>query len=216
MPRSGSRKANRKPRAKKSRKSRVKKSRVRRKPGVKKSRVRRKPGVKKSRKSRVKKPVGFIDKVRKDGDILAEYKHWYAILDLKQYYLGRLFLYAKRAGATDMVELNQDEIDELWDILKFLKYTVYPNTWKPDIINYAFLGNDVQHCHLHVIPRYKSDRQIKINGELFQDENFGHNYSNPNTKATRKRKSATQAKIRSKLKKAFKKRKSIRRKSASY
>jgi len=205
MPRSKSRKTNRKPRAKKSRKSKVKKSRVR-----------RKSRVKKSRKIGVKKPVGFIDKVRKDGDILAEYKHWYAILDLKQYYLGRLFLYAKRAGATDMVELNQAEIDELWDILKFLKYTVYPNTWKPDIINYAFLGNDVQHCHLHVIPRYKSDRQIKINGEIFQDENFGHNYSNPNTKSTRKRKSSTQAKIRSKLKKAFKKRKSVRRKRASY
>jgi len=186
---------------------------VRKKSRAKKS---RKARAKKSRKSGVKKPVGFIDKVRKDGDILAEYKHWYAILDLKQYYLGRLFLYAKRAGATDMVELNQAEIDELWDILNFLKYTVYPNTWKPDIINYAFLGNDVQHCHLHVIPRYKSDRQIKINGEIFQDENFGHNYSNPNTKATRKRKSSTQAKIRSKLKKTFKKRKSVRRKSERY
>ena len=49
----------------------------------------------------------FIEKVRSDGDILAEYEHWYAILDIKQYYLGRLFLYAKREGATDMVELNQ-------------------------------------------------------------------------------------------------------------
>ena len=28
----------------------------------------------------------FIEKVRSDGDILAEYEHWYAILDIKQYY----------------------------------------------------------------------------------------------------------------------------------
>lgn len=145
----------------------------------------------------------FIEKVRSDGDILAEYKHWYAILDIKQYYLGRLFLYAKREGATDMVEINQEERDELWEILRYIKDVVYPKTWKPDIINYAFLGNEVQHCHLHIIPRYKSDREITINEELFKDENYGHNYSNPNTKATRKRLPSTQAIIRNELKRVF-------------
>ena len=145
----------------------------------------------------------FIEKVRNDGDILAEYEHWYAILDVKQYYLGRLFLYAKRDGATDMVELNQEERDELWEILRYIKYVVYPKTWKPYIINYAFLGNEVQHCHLHIIPRYKSDREITINGELFKDDNYGHNYSNGNTKDLRIRSPATQAIIRNKLKKVF-------------
>jgi len=145
----------------------------------------------------------FIENVRSDGDILSEYEHWYAILDIKQYYLGRLFLYAKREGATDMVEINQEERDELWEILRYIKDVVYPNTWKPDIINYAFLGNEVQHCHLHIIPRYKSDRVITINKELFNDENYGHNYSNPNTKAIRKRLPSTQAIIRNELKRVF-------------
>ena len=102
-----------------------------------------------------------------------------------------------------MVELNQEERDELWEILRYIKYVVYPKTWKPDIINYAFLGNEVQHCHLHIIPRYKSDREITINEELFKDENYGHNYSNPNTKATRKRLPSTQAIIRNELKRVF-------------
>ena len=147
----------------------------------------------------------FIEKVRNDGDILREFKYWYAILEIKQYYLGRMFLYAKRDEATDMVELNKYEIKELWKILKFIKNIVYPNTWKPDIINYSFLGNEVQHCHLHIIPRYKTEREITINGIIFKDNNFGKNYSNPNTKSTRFRDSTTQEIIRDKLKKQFKK-----------
>ena len=102
-----------------------------------------------------------------------------------------------------MVELNQEERDELWTILRYIKNTVYPSTWNPDIINYAFLGNEVQHCHLHVIPRYKSDREFVLNDEIFKDENYGHNYSNPNTKDIRERFPETQTIIRNKLKKAF-------------
>ena len=117
----------------------------------------------------------FLKKV--ENDILKEYKYWYAILDIKQYYLGRIFLYAKRPTATNMISLNKNEREELWSILKKIK-KIYKKTFNPDILNFAFLGNDVQHCHLHIIPRYKTQRII--NGVKFKDENYGHNYSRPN------------------------------------
>ena len=145
----------------------------------------------------------FIERLQAEGSVLKEFNNWYAVIDLKQYYLGRMFLYAKREDASDMVELNEDEVSELWKILKFIKNVAYPNTWAPDIINYAFLGNEVQHCHLHIVPRYKKEREIVINGVKFKDENYGHNYSNPNTKCSRKRDDTTQNIITNTLKKEF-------------
>ena len=143
----------------------------------------------------------FIKRLQEEGSVLKEFNNWYAVVDLKQYYLGRMFLYAKREDASDMVELNEDEVSELWKILKFIKNIVYPNTWAPDIINYAFLGNEVQHCHLHIVPRYKKEREI--NGVTFKDENYGHNYSNPNTKSSRIRDSETHSIITNTLRREF-------------
>ena len=119
------------------------------------------------------KPYSFTDPfIRKiQADILQEFQHWYAVLDIKQYYIGRLFLYAKRLDATDMVALNKDEREELWVILKKIQ-KIYAKTFKPDKLNFAFLGNDKEHCHLHVIPRYQAPRQF--NDVIFQDNQWGH------------------------------------------
>lgn len=119
----------------------------------------------------------FLNKI--EDTILFKYKHWIAVLDIKQYYLGRIFLFAKRLSANDMISLNIKEREELWSILKKIK-KIYTKTFKPDKLNFAFLGNELEHCHLHIIPRYK-DKRI-FNKITFRDENYGHNYSRPNTK----------------------------------
>ena len=147
------------------------------------------------------KPYSFTDPfIRKiQADILQEFQHWYAVLDIKQYYIGRLFLYAKRLDATDMVALNKDEREELWVILKKIQ-KIYAKTFKPDKLNFAFLGNDKEHCHLHVIPRYQTPRQF--NGLIFQDNQWGHNYSAPEA-STFKIDKDTHRKIYLKLKQYF-------------
>ena len=123
----------------------------------------------------------FLTKVRRH--ILKEYGHWYAILDIKQYYIGRLFLYAKRYEATDMTVLTSDEREELWDIILPEIKEVYAQTFEPDKLNFAFLGNDEEHCHLHVVPRYKTEKVITFEGIEFVDRNYGHNYARPDASA---------------------------------
>jgi diadenosine tetraphosphate (Ap4A) HIT family hydrolase len=123
------------------------------------------------------KEISFLDKIA--ADKIAEYEHWTVYLDLKQYYLGRVFVWAKRPEAIDMFELTTEEWAEFRSIAEDIKQ-MYAQTFTPDTLNVAFLGNDVPHCHCHIVPRYKTPRVI--DGNTFIDENWGHNYSNTNTK----------------------------------
>jgi diadenosine tetraphosphate (Ap4A) HIT family hydrolase len=53
--------------------------------------------------------------------------------------------------------------------------------FKPDLFNYASLGNDTHHLHVHVIPRYASPREFQ--GIAFEDKRWGHSYrTNPELK----------------------------------
>ncbi len=112
-------------------------------------------------------------------DLIGEYTHWEIFIDIKQYYLGRVFIWAKRDEAYDNFDLTLEEWKELHQIKIDLK-AMYDASYQPDKLNLAFLGNDVEHCHCHVVPRYKSPRVIQ--GITFKDENYGHNYSRDNTK----------------------------------
>lgn len=119
----------------------------------------------------------FLTKIEEDK--LAEFEHWTVYLDIKQYYLGRVFIWAKRTDADSFLELTTEEWSEIQKIFKDLKQ-MYADTFEPDNINMAFLGNDVEHCHCHIVPRYKKPKNF--DGIAFKDENWGHNYSNANTK----------------------------------
>ena len=124
----------------------------------------------------------FREKIASDQ--VASFTHWDVYLDIKQYYLGRVFVLAKRLGAASFTDLYDDELLELHKIIKIIKNS-YDCTQelRPDLINYAFLSNGMRHCHCHVVPRYKTERIFK--GTVFKDENFGHNYSRQNTKKFR-------------------------------
>jgi diadenosine tetraphosphate (Ap4A) HIT family hydrolase len=47
--------------------------------------------------------------------------------------------------------------------------------FKPDMFNWASLGNLSAQCHLHVIPRYSSKRVFS--DLTFEDKNWGKNYA---------------------------------------
>lgn len=45
----------------------------------------------------------------------------------------------------------------------------------PDLMNYAALGNNFKHLHVHLIPRYERSR--KFAGIEFIDKRWGKNYA---------------------------------------
>ena len=68
-----------------------------------------------------------------------------------------------------MCDLKNKEYQELNIILKESKNAL-SKCFKPDLFNYATLGNCVRHHHWHIIPRYKSQRII--NKIIFKDDNW--------------------------------------------
>jgi len=74
----------------------------------------------------------------------------------------------------DLFEVKEEEKDELFEIMRKLRNAV-KDLFKPDLFNYASLGNQVQHLHVHLVPRYKE--KIIFENIEFGDENWGRNFS---------------------------------------
>lgn len=104
---------------------------------------------------------------------IREYEYWRIELHGSQYYLGRCIVILKR-HVLDLFEINQDEREELFRIIPLLKDSI-KKSFGSDMLNYSSLGNEVQHLHLHVIPRYK--KTVKFAGREFKDEQWGSNPS---------------------------------------
>ncbi len=105
--------------------------------------------------------------------LVKEYKHWSVYLHENQGYLGRCILWCKREDAKKLTNATQEEQQELFSILKCVEKTLQ-ECFGPDLLNFAFLGNEVPHLHCHIIPRYESERifmQVRFN-----DSRFGKNY----------------------------------------
>jgi len=105
---------------------------------------------------------------------IAEYTHWTLYLNENQYYLGRVYIWSKRSGLVDLMDLTEDEQKELFEIAREVKKALI-KLFQPDMFNWASLGNLSSQCHLHVIPRYKDGRTIEY--VTFKDENWGKNYA---------------------------------------
>jgi len=71
---------------------------------------------------------------------------------------------------TDVSRITTDEWIELRLQIIRVKGAL-DSLFKPDHYNYAFLMNQDAQVHLHVIPRYRGQREW--NGELFEDPYFG-------------------------------------------
>lgn len=105
---------------------------------------------------------------------IADYKHWAIYLHPSQYYLGRVYIWSKREGLVDLMQITAEEMDELFEIGLKLRQVLCA-LFKPDLFNYAALGNDARQLHLHVIPRYSDQRDFA--GVQFIDGRWGQNYA---------------------------------------
>lgn len=105
---------------------------------------------------------------------IKEYKLWDLYLNEFQCYLGRVCLVAKREDAKDFIEMTEEEREEFFNIAKDVN-RVLKKLFKPDLMNYAALGNNFSHLHVHIIPRYEKERIFS--GIKFEDKRWGSNYA---------------------------------------
>lgn len=105
--------------------------------------------------------------------MIKQYRHWSVYLHENQSYLGRCVIWCHAKDAQELTDATLAEQQELFVILRNLKEAI-KTTFHPDWFNYTFLGNEIQHLHCHVIPRYAQPRMFM--SIEFRDEFFGHNY----------------------------------------
>ena len=94
------------------------------------------------------------------------YKTWTLYLNENQCYLGRVCLVANRESAKDFIGMTGEERDELFQVSQQIN-AVLKKLFSPDLMNYASLGNNFNHLHFHIIPRYEKERVF--NGIKFLD-----------------------------------------------
>jgi diadenosine tetraphosphate (Ap4A) HIT family hydrolase len=107
-------------------------------------------------------------------NLVKGYTYWEVYVHGNQGYLGRCVVWCKRDNALDLADATLEEQSELFLILRELREAVQ-KVFQPDWLNYAFLGNEMQHLHGHLIPRYAKPKTFM--GIVFEDRLYGHNYA---------------------------------------
>lgn len=100
-------------------------------------------------------------------------KYWDLFLHTDQGLLGRCYFEYKgeesslmRVPETAMLELRANG-ERLERVLEEL--------FHPDLFNHQSLNNQTRHLHVHVLPRYREEREFL--GIHFRDQNFAEAYS---------------------------------------
>lgn len=137
---------------------------------------------------RMKKKKYYISQKRPKADpisfkfrrfIVKRYTFWTLLLHPNQYYLGRAILWLNRPGEMQRFsELSMREVLELLEAVKEYE-EVLKALWKPNHMNYAWLGNYFHehkgHGHMHLIPRYNEKRLFAE--RVYKDGRWGKNYA---------------------------------------
>lgn len=105
---------------------------------------------------------------------IKDYSHWSVFIHGNQSYLGRCVVWCNRADALDLTDATLEEQRELFIVLKELGGAIR-KAFRPDWLNYAFLGNETRHLHGHFIPRYA--QSFEFEGVTFEDKLWGRNYA---------------------------------------
>lgn len=88
---------------------------------------------------------------------IKDHTHWSVYLHTNQYFLGRIYVWAKREGVVDLMDATVEEQKELFIIGQSIKRAL-AKLFQPDLMNYAALANEACHLHVHFVPRYASPR----------------------------------------------------------
>ena len=117
----------------------------------------------------------MTEKIDYEKYSLKTYEHWTVYLHYNQAYLGRCYIALNRDGSIDpYLETTREEKTELEIVIAEI-HRALDTLYKPDIYNYANFRNTWSKCHWHVIPRYSITREI--DGQVFNDNNWGKNYA---------------------------------------
>jgi diadenosine tetraphosphate (Ap4A) HIT family hydrolase len=106
--------------------------------------------------------------------LIRKFTHWSVYLHKNQHYIGRMYIWARRSDFTDLQDASFYEWKELREIIGLTSDALI-DSFQADRINFAALGNEKHHCHVHVIPRYKSAREF--GGVVFEDKRWGKNHA---------------------------------------
>jgi diadenosine tetraphosphate (Ap4A) HIT family hydrolase len=101
--------------------------------------------------------------------VIDETQSWTLAVNRNQSLLGKVMLVARRP-VTSVVDLRQDEWVELKHEIG-RTCAALDELFQPHQYNHAFLMNVDAEVHLHVVPRYRDDREW--HGAVFSDPHFG-------------------------------------------
>lgn len=112
--------------------------------------------------------------------LLFDSDYWFVFLADEQDYIGRSILVLKRHCGS-LIELTENEWKELRYLIKQLE-TCLKITLGADLCNWSCLMNSFfkdsvpnPHVHIHARPRYRNS--LVINGNIYNDNEFGHHYA---------------------------------------
>jgi diadenosine tetraphosphate (Ap4A) HIT family hydrolase len=97
-------------------------------------------------------------KNKKNPFFIKEYKTGYAVLGDSQYHKGYCVFLCK-IHKTELHKLDKNFKLKFLEEMSLFAEAVY-QTYKPDKLNYELLGNEVQHLHWHIFPRYKNEKNF--------------------------------------------------------
>jgi len=120
----------------------------------------------------------FMDecKLCQEGDfekyLISEDQYWKVYLNPNQAYLGRGLIKLKR-HSEDLFDIDSNEQQELFDFGTRYRNAVN-ELFTPDMFNYVSAGNRMPHLHIHIVPRYSSEREF--HGITFNDNKWTDTY----------------------------------------
>lgn len=107
---------------------------------------------------------------------IRSYSVWDLYLHKEQFpYIGRCYAAAKRPEADNVLDISTWEMEELFIDIVPDWFNAVKELYKADWPNVAMLGNDWQHLHTHLIPRYFESRSF--HGIDFIDPKPTKNYA---------------------------------------
>ncbi|MEM9952502.1 MAG: hypothetical protein AAF846_12920 [Chloroflexota bacterium] len=107
--------------------------------------------------------------------IIIEAGFWKLVLNWNQRFLGSCFWTLKRHEES-ITRLSTVEWAELHSLL-IKTTTAMDKCFHPDHYNYVFLQNQDRHVHMHILPRFATDRQDLE--ETFIDPDYPSHYAIP-------------------------------------
>jgi diadenosine tetraphosphate (Ap4A) HIT family hydrolase len=107
--------------------------------------------------------------------VLSVGHEWTLVLNHNQNLLGKC-MWVLRRHEESVVALTLDE----WRALQLgiiQATTALQQVFQPNHYNYAFLQNQDRHVHMHIIPRYATERTLA--GQTFLDPDYPGHYAVP-------------------------------------